>query len=105
MIENARCHNFERAYQVFAPDRIPVLASPDGDVWGNCWQDPRGNTQILLASEEYGVLNVLHAPNATDATKETAYATRDIHARGSILDSAPTRAPGLCLANHGVRLG
>ncbi len=105
MIENARYHNFERAYQVSVPDRIPVLESPGGDVWGNCLQDPRGNTQILLAFEEHGVLDVLHAPNATDATRETAYATRDIHAPGSILGSAPTRAPGLCLANHDVRLG
>lgn len=105
MIENARHHNFERAYQVFAPDRIPVLENPGGDVWGNCWQDPRGNTQILLSSEEYGVLYVPHAQNATDATRETANAMRNIHARDSILDSAPTRARGLCLANHDVRLG
>ena len=101
MIESALNHNCEQAYQASVPDRIPGLESLGGDVWGNCSEDPRDNSQDLLEPED-GVLDVRRVPrpNATGATKGMAHATRDTHGPGSIHGFAPTRARGPYLDVH-----
>ena len=101
MIESARYHNCEQEYQAFVPGRIPDLESLDGDVWGNCSEDPRDNSQDRLASEE-GVLDALRAPtpNATGVTKGMANETKDSHGPDSVHGSAPSRARGPCLDVH-----
>lgn len=79
MIEYARLHNFERAYQAvdLLAGRSPGLVSLGDDVGGNCWEDPHDSKLDPLWLETGDAPGVLRVPMpiGNGVIKEMAYET------------------------------